>query len=72
MLRRHPRATSFVLRFVAIIAALLLVDLLVPGLGFVVRLGVAFVASLVVGLLVDRWLGLGGGRDRANGPPGQS
>lgn len=72
MLRRHPRVTSFALRFVAIIVVLALLSAAVPGLDTLVRVVVAVVVSLVVGAAVDRWLGITGGRDRANGPPGQS
>lgn len=55
--RRHPRLTSFVVRFLAIIATLALLDRLVPGLSFLVRVVVAVVVSLVVGALLERTLG---------------
>ncbi|GAA2029457.1 hypothetical protein WDZ16_03450 [Pseudokineococcus marinus] len=71
MLHRHPRLTSFVARFLVIVVTLGVVDALAPGLSTVLRVVVAVAASLAVGALVDRQLGLTGRRNPSDGPPGQ-
>lgn len=65
MVRRHPWLVLFAVRIAVAVAALALVDALVPGAGFVVSVVVALAASALVSALVEKRLGIDAASRRA-------